>query len=349
MKKTTYNPARLASLILALAGAPAGLKASETGTLITSDTTPIHTSDLGVTVTAPAAGDLFLAFRATGGQGASLSYIVNIGSDLTYRNAAPGSSFTIAGIGDIGADLLATYGNTWSTRSDLFWGVFGARQAVSSTVYASREQDPAGTASTAWSPLTQTARNSTATSIIDVVSGIGGYTGSTSTDNSPVGILQTNSSSESSYNKQVSTAGTTDFGSLSQWSSIEGDFGSGAAGTALDLYRIAGTQASNLGTFTIGDTGALTFTAAVPEPGSAALLVLGGSRSRRTAPPPGQRLIHALTGTPFKIKPQPETNHQQNILYAYETQTIPGPRRRSAVLRRWRPGADGHSHRGLQR
>lgn len=282
MQKLSYHHAlRIASLTLFVTGAASALKASETSTLITSDTTPIHTSDLGVAVTTPAAGDLFLAFRSTGGQGASLSYIVNIGSDLTYRNAAAGSTFIIAGIGDIGADLESTYGSGWSSRSDLFWGVFGARQAVSSTVYASKEQDPGGSS---WSPLTQTARNATATSIIDVISGIGGYTGAESTANSPVATLQTNSTSESSYNKQVSAAGTTDFGSLSQWSSIEGNFGDGAAGTALDLYRIAGTQAANLGSFTIAPDGALSFSA-VPEPGSAALLLgavgLAGLRRRR--------------------------------------------------------------------
>lgn len=229
---------------------------------------PTAATTLAATVTAPAVGDLFVAFRASGGQGASTSYIVNIGSDTTYRNAAAGSSVDISIPGNISADLVATYGVNWSSRVDLFWGVFGARQSVSSSVYASKERDTPGSATSAWSALNATARNATATSVIDVISGIGGFTGSDSTANSSVAVLQTNSGSASSYNFQVSTAGTTDFGSLSQWSSIEGDFGSGAGGSVLDLYRIAGTDSTLVGSFSINSGGTLHFTAPVPEPGS---------------------------------------------------------------------------------
>jgi MYXO-CTERM domain-containing protein len=83
----------------------------------------------------------------------------------------------------------------------------------------------------------------------------------------------------------VATAGTTDFGSLSGWSSIEGDFGSGTSGTALDLYRIGGSWVSQLGTFTLTDAGVLNFTA-VPEPSSAgtALALAGAALARRRRP-----------------------------------------------------------------
>ncbi|MES2705639.1 MAG: PEP-CTERM sorting domain-containing protein [Verrucomicrobiota bacterium] len=242
-------------------------------------------NSFAATVAAPAAGDLFLAFRAGGGQGAATSYIVNIGSDLTYRNAAAGSSFDVPGLGNTGADLIATYGSGWSSRADLHWGVFGARQSVNSTVYASREQDPAGSAVSAWPALTQTARNSTATSVIDVISGIGGFTGGEATANSAAAILQSNSGSEASYNKQVAAAGTTDFGSLSQWTGIEDDFGSGAGGTALNLFRIAGSDSTNLGTFTLSSGGILNFTAAVPEPGPTLLLAAAGLLALRRRRP----------------------------------------------------------------
>ena len=238
------------------------------------------------TVATPAAGDIFLGFRASGGQGASVSYLVNIGSDLTYRNASPGSSFDVLGIGDIGADLVATYGNNWFNRSDLSWGLFGTRASVSSTVYASREQNPAGTVSAPWTALGATARNGTSSAISAVISEIGGYTGSTSTTNSAVATLQANSTASSSYYKQVATDGTTDFGSLSQWSSIEGSFGGGAGGTALDLFRLATSGTSHVGTFCIGNTGTLHFAApaAVPEPAVTALLgglALVGLRRKR--------------------------------------------------------------------
>lgn len=235
-------------------------------------------------VATPAIGDLFLGVRASGGQGAAVSYVANIGSDLTYRNAPAGTSTDIASLGGIGADLAATYGTNWASRNDLHWSIFGARQSVNSTLYASREQNPAGSLTLAWPELTQTARNATATSVIDVISGIGGYTGSESTSNSTVAIWQTNSGSASSYNNQVAALGTTDFGSLSQWTSVEGDFGDGASGTALDLYRIASSGVTLVGTFSLSGSGVLHFTTPVPEPGTllfgAAALALGLRRHR---------------------------------------------------------------------
>lgn len=232
-----------------------------------SGTTAAH----GAAVAAPNAGDLFLGFRASGGQGASISYLVNIGSDTSYRNAPVGTSFNVLGLGDIGADLVAAYGSNWNSRSDLLWGIFGTRSSVNSTVYASRAQDPFGTVSLAWSSLSSTARNGTSGAITSVISEVGGYTGSEATANSTVGTFQSNSASASSYNKQVATEGTTDFGSLSQWTSIEGNFGNGASGTALDLYRLASSGVTRTGTFSISNSGALNFAAPVPEPGAAIL------------------------------------------------------------------------------
>lgn len=243
-------------------------------------------SSHAATVAAPAAGDLFLGFRASGGQGASVSYLVNIGNDLTYRNSPVGSSFDVSGVGNIGADLISAYGSNWNARADLFWGIFGTRASVNSSVYASREQDPIGTITAPWSALDSTGRNGTSGAITSVISEVGGYTGSDATANSAVATLQPNSGAASSYNRQVASPGTTDFGSLSQWSSIEGDFGSGTAGTALDLYRIGSTGVSRVGTFSLSDTGILHFAAPVPEPGSAALgsaAVLLALRRRRRA------------------------------------------------------------------
>lgn len=244
------------------------------------------TQSHGAAVATPNAGDLFLGFRAGGGQGASVSYLVNIGNDLTYRNAAPGSAFDVLGAGNIGADLIATYGSNWNTRGDLFWGVFGTRSSVNSTVYASREQDPIGAVTASWTSLDSTGRNGTSGAITSVISEVGGYTGGEATANSAVGTIQTNSGAASSYNRQVATVGTTDFGSLSQWSSIEGDFGSGTAGTALDLYRLGSAGVSRVGTFSLNNAGTLHFAAAVPEPGTAFLsgvaAIAGLTRRRRS-------------------------------------------------------------------
>ncbi|MFD0895795.1 hypothetical protein KBB96_02335 [Luteolibacter ambystomatis] len=242
-----------------------------------------------VTVTAPASGDIFVAFRATDGQGSSTSYIVNVGQYSQFRDATPGSTITL-NVGNIGADLVATYGSDWNTRGDVSWGVFGVSPGASPTLYASKEQPTVGVQSDPWIALSAANRTSTANQISPVLQGIGGYQGSTSTDNSNFGVLQTNSSSASSYYKQVGTGGTSDFGSLSGWNSIEGNFGDGTAGTALDLYRIGTTGVTTPGYFTISDSGVLSFTSnvsPVPEPSvtlvAAAGLLLGISRRRRSA------------------------------------------------------------------
>lgn len=247
-------------------------------------TTAVHAT----TVPTPGAGDIFLGFRASGGQGGSVSYLVNIGNDVTYRNAPVGTSFTVSGLGDIGADLVSTFGINWKTRADLYWGIFGTRVGVSSTVYGSREQSPFGTYTSAWDPLDSTGRNVTSSNISSVISGVGGYTGGDATINSSAATIQTNTTQASSYNYQVATTGTTDFGSVSRWSSIEGSFGSGTAGTALDLYRIGSAGVTRTGTFTIDDSGTVGFAAPIPEPSSAAFvaaalsLVAVLSRRRRS-------------------------------------------------------------------
>lgn len=252
-----------------------GLKAALAASLFLTGIVSVHAA----TVAAPNSGDLFLAFRVEGGVGANTSYIVNIGSDLNYRNAAAGSVQVLTLTG-VGADLAATYGAGWDTRADLHWAIFGARLSVNSAVYASFERDNLGSAAAAPPSLTQQARNATAGSIIDVVTG---YSLGDTTLNNPAGTFQTNSANDSSYFKQVATAGTTDFGSLSQWNSIEGNFGGGAAGTALDLYRVGGTGVTSVGTFSINNLGDVTF-AAVPEPGVSVLAIAGaalGLTSRR--------------------------------------------------------------------
>ncbi|MEI7912585.1 MAG: thrombospondin type 3 repeat-containing protein [Verrucomicrobiota bacterium] len=209
----------------------------------------------------PASGDLFLAIRASGDPGGGESYIVKLGQDTTFSGSALGSSFTVTGLGDIGSDLSAKYGATWSSRGDLFWGIFGVRPAVSSVIYGSRKRSPVSTIASAWPALDATGRNTTASQITSVLQGVYGYQGRDATANSSVAVFQPNATGASSYNYQVATAGTTDFGSTSSWSSIEGDFGNGPQGTALDVFKIAGSGVTRLGSFTISSSGAVRFTA----------------------------------------------------------------------------------------
>jgi hypothetical protein len=211
-------------------------------------------------VPAPVSGDAFLAFRAAGGAGSDVSYIVDLGPATQFANAAPGTTFTLNTIGNIGADLTAVYGD-WSNRADFFWAIFGTNDSQSPTVYATRERTNVNTQSISWTPLTSGARSATRAAILSPINGgFNSYDLLTPTTNSPVGAFQPNSA-QSAYYKQV-TDGPSDFGSQSEWTSVEGSFLHGASGTVLDFYRIrnATPNVSFLGKFTISAAGVVTFT-----------------------------------------------------------------------------------------
>ncbi len=213
----------------------------------------------------PVSGDLFLGFRSPG---TDESYLVKIGLDSIFRTAAADSTFEVTGLGNIGADLTSKYGANWHSRDDVFWGIFGQRPSANSIVYASKERSPASEQSEPWPELTTTARNATSNAITAVLEAIGGYRQLEATANSPVGAFQSGAvaTGPANYKFQVETPGTNDFGSLSEWTRIEGDFGEGVGGTALDLYRIAGTGVSWVGYFTLSEAGVLTFSNAATEP-----------------------------------------------------------------------------------
>ena len=72
--------------------------------------------------------DLILGFRATGGQGQNINLEVNLGSVALYTNPAS-SPMTVTRLA--AADLSGTYGATWKTRTDLFWGIIGTAGRIS--------------------------------------------------------------------------------------------------------------------------------------------------------------------------------------------------------------------------
>jgi hypothetical protein len=218
----------------------------------------------GAPVPAPQPGDLFAGFRATDGQGTAVTYLVKLGPDTVFRTAAAGSTIQVTGLGDVGADLSVLFGAGWSTRSEVQWGVFGVRTSVNSTVYGSRASAPQGQPTVAWPDLNSTSRNGVAGAITSVLEEVGGYKGAEATANSPIATVQTNTAEASSYARQVGTAGTTDFSSLSRWTSIETGFGSGPAAAALDVFRVASNGSSLLGTFSISATGTITFKVVAP-------------------------------------------------------------------------------------
>ncbi len=99
-----------------------------------------------------------------------------------------------------------------------------------------------------------------------------GATQNMSTANSPVGLVQ-NDSTASSY--AFYESGTQSY-SYFNTPTIEGSFAGGASGTALDLIQLqpGGGPGFDIGTFTIDNGGNITFTP-TPEPTSVALLSFG--------------------------------------------------------------------------
>lgn len=212
----------------------------------------------GATVTVPDNGDIFLGVRASGGQGSGVSLIINVGDDTTFRNAAAGSTISLA---NVGVELSTAFGANWSTRNDLSWAFFGARNQTNPVTYASRVQSPVGLPASSYPAQDLSQRTATKNQIISVVDA---YTLLDPFLGNANGALQTNALNSGSYSFQVGSAGTSDFGSLSQWVSIEGDFSAGASGTVLDFFRYAGSTTvpatERLGSFEISSAGALSFT-----------------------------------------------------------------------------------------
>jgi hypothetical protein len=228
-------------------------------------------------VSVPTDGDVFIGFRATSGNGSGISYVVNLGQYSQFSGQAAGTTVNLSGIGDIGSDLVTLFGAGWNNSANVKWGIFGRNDLGTVTLYSSREQSTVGTTGPAWGARSQTQRQATSSRVGTVIFGTNGYNGLESTLNSTVAVVQNNAvngnPNQASYAYQV-TSGATDFGTTSGWNDIEGDFGSGVAGTALDLFRTSSAGVDTPGFFTIGSGGALSFTA-VPEPSAALLGVVG--------------------------------------------------------------------------
>ena len=110
-----------------------------------------------------AKGDLIMSFQATGGEGATTTYVVNLGTGYSYRDATTNISNVI----NIGSNLSSIFGGEWYERSDLYVNIIGNSEAgyspanqggpvvngdARNTIYASRARtDSDATTYTAWS------------------------------------------------------------------------------------------------------------------------------------------------------------------------------------------------------
>jgi hypothetical protein len=193
-------------------------------------------------------GELIIGFRVAGGDGFGESYLVNIGNRTNYStNTAP---FTLS-LGNLGLDLSGTYGTNWFSRTDLFWGVFGTTESVAPTLFASRAQPTNGVLSAPWPSEPDSAvRTITKSEIVSVTTE---FNNLQSTANSTNAVFQTDAANAGSYNWQVTANSGTDFGSVSQWTSIEG-----LASQRLDLWQVSAATTYR-GTFSLNSSGQISF------------------------------------------------------------------------------------------
>ncbi len=193
-------------------------------------------------------------FRATGGTGGTFDYLVDIGQASLFRDATV--SFTLTGLGDIKSDLDFLFGATWITRPDVLWSISGTPGATAAggdplrTLYATRPETVVGVQSIPWT-RSNSAGQSTATNKLAAVGGgyvQNGATPNSSTANSPVGVFQNTSDVNSYASFQLGGTNTSIGTAYSYFNNgIEGNFGTGTAGTALDLYRVLFAGGANGG------------------------------------------------------------------------------------------------------
>lgn len=231
-----------------------------------------------------------MGIRATGGTGSGTTYVVNLGQASTYRDAAGVDAFNplTLNLGNIGADLAATFGANWASRTDLNWGIAGTSSNTITvggdpvaTVYLSRSQTSPSNIPTAPTIDSETLRLGVSSRMVGAADTFDSYEQSL---NSTVAVFQgsTDPNGWRSYMATGSpqsgnTPGNTDFGA---GINIEA-----TPARQLALFRLSDNSAGSYeGYFSIASNGVVTF---VPEPTSALLGGLGSLllliRRRRSA------------------------------------------------------------------
>lgn len=228
-------------------------------------------------------GDLILGFQATGGQGSNQNVFFNLGSGTTLRD---GGGF--GNLGNINTTMSLVFGNNWSDRTDLHFGVVGNLNYAptsgigsappvngdpSRTFYVSRATDSAG-GSILWSGYTSTALGTAGGALQGMETMILGL----NTEADGTAILN-QSNQPTAWSNGWTTFNPTPGSSFNTFSGgIQQAFGT-ADNAYLDIQRILATTSganpsgtagvgSVVGTLIIGDNGSLTM---VPEPSSALL------------------------------------------------------------------------------
>jgi|GEM_PF-6085694 len=217
-------------------------------------------------------GDVFLCFRATGGQGATTDYVVDLGSASQFTTATGRVNVDLGG--DILADLTTTYGANWAARADVRWSVVGVQKTSNgsfgaNTMFVSRREPAAGTQSIPWVRPSTFSAGTPAGKIQAMgnrygLGTVAGTTGQTVSASNPNALLQATGATTSYAQFQpggVSTTGATAFSYFDDTTGIEGTLTGAAVDNAVDFYLVApGTGDSSLiGGFKVTKNGGLLF------------------------------------------------------------------------------------------
>lgn len=261
------------------------------------------------TIASDLSSHLVVGFYATGGTGSTSALEVDLGAITNYvdgsGNALGGSSmWQVTNFSS--TDLSATYGATWNTRSDVYWGVIGTTTRTATgpqgqpiaTLWVTNAESTPGTLSTPWTIAGSTTQKSWSSKLENVLSNTasGGLAGATVTANSNfAAVLDSSSATYAFTNADGGSAGT----SFSTWSGGNGIDNlttvSGSNWVVSDLWELRsgtfGNDGTYIGSFGINSSGDLYFAtsasafAAVPEPSTyaaiAGLLALGIVMIRR--------------------------------------------------------------------
>ncbi len=225
-------------------------------------------------------GDFLLGFRATGGTGAASDVLVDLGPGTFLTSSVP-VTFTL---GNLNSQLTGTFGASWFTRTDLFYGAAAATQTgdATRTLYASfPDTGIGGVSDNPWARLGNTA----AQAVINKINGEGlAYNNYSPTAAAPAvvqGTTDTNSYASYMPGGTSTNAGPAPGISYAQFNpTIEA---SNPSGSSLDIIQLVpsattGQPGTDLGDLSIDSNGVVTFTpeaAEVPEPSTSASIALG--------------------------------------------------------------------------
>jgi hypothetical protein len=226
-------------------------------------------------------GDLILGFEASGSPD---DLEVNLGPASQFLNAT--SPFTVtfglnpttsATVTNLYSDLGIFGANgAWASNTSLLWGAVGAvsNEPTSNSFDIYLTQDPALGTSIENQGYSTTRTWATHINALDSASGLGAYSNDGySTEAAAISTGAPNSWSSGDPD-------TTSFGTQQVVEQADGDSAIGSLNLLEDVppgNNANGSDAKNLGTFTLNSAGDLTFTpAAVPEPSTWLSLIGGG-------------------------------------------------------------------------